>query len=311
MPKTPWTGSGARPLVSYAVGTHGLGPTCAPSYKLATGSEDELHLFGQALAKGWAVVVTDYEGLGTPGPHTYEAGRSMGHAMLDAARAAQSLRGAGLSRKSPVGLWGYSEGGFAAGWAAELENSYARELNVVGSAVGASPTDLRTVARLHDGGPASGLVLAAAVGLARAYPDAPFEEILTPEGKRMAAAISKQCVEEFVVNYALKKLSSYTTVDDPMAMPQWQAVLDDVELGTVAPKVPAMVYHSLGDELIPFTEGVRLQQSWCAGGATVQFQPAILGEHIVGAVTGSPLAVDYLAGRFAKKPAPNTCLGQP
>jgi len=310
VPKTPWP-NGPRPVVAYAVGTHGLGPTCAPSYKLVTGTEREYARFDQALAKGWAVVVTDYEGLGTPGPHTYVAGRSLGHAMLDAARAAQSLRGAGLSRKSAVGLWGYSEGGFAAGWAAELENGYAPELDVVGSAVGAAPADLKAMARVHDGGPASGLILAAAVGLAKAFPQAPFAEILTAEGKQMAKAIGKQCVEELTVNYAFKKLSSYTTVDDPMALPSWRAVLAAVRLGKGRPKAPAMIYHAPGDELVLFNQGVQLQQQWCAAGATVQFQPAVAGEHLTGAITGAPLAVDYLAGRFAKKPAPSTCLEQP
>ncbi|SNR65180.1 hypothetical protein SAMN06265360_11365 [Haloechinothrix alba] len=40
------TGPGAtRPLVSYAVGTHGLGPECAPSYLMAKGEESEYGLF--------------------------------------------------------------------------------------------------------------------------------------------------------------------------------------------------------------------------------------------------------------------------
>ncbi|MGH3739412.1 MAG: hypothetical protein ACRDT6_27990, partial [Micromonosporaceae bacterium] len=82
VPRVAWS-AGARPLVSYAVGTHGLGPECAPSYKLASGTEDESGAFGLALRRGWAVVVTDYEGLGTPGPHTYVAGPALGHAMLD------------------------------------------------------------------------------------------------------------------------------------------------------------------------------------------------------------------------------------
>src|SRR5258707_4444187 len=65
-----------RPLVVYSVGTHGLGPLCAPSYLLRLGLEQEEPLMAGALARGWAVMVTDYEGLGTPGPHTYAAGPS-------------------------------------------------------------------------------------------------------------------------------------------------------------------------------------------------------------------------------------------
>ncbi len=310
VPEREWA-DGPRPVVSYAVGTHGLGPECAPSYKMATGTENEFGLFGQALHRGWAVVVTDYEGLGTPGPHTYVAGRSLGHAMLDAARAAQHLPEAGLSSDGPVGLWGYSEGGLASGWAAELESGYAPELDVAGAAVGAAPADVEAMARVHDGGPASGLVLAGAVGLATAYPDTPFQEILTEEGKKAVAEISTQCVEEFSVNYAFRKLDSYTTVDDPMSLPEWQRVLHDIRLGSAAPDAPVMIYHSPTDELVLFDQALQLNGDWCDGGATVQFQPAVLGDHVVGAITGAPLAVDYLAGRFSGSDAPNTCVSGP
>ncbi|MQA12820.1 MAG: hypothetical protein GEV09_01235 [Pseudonocardiaceae bacterium] len=116
---TPWTG-GPRPLVTYAVGSHGLGPQCAPSYQMRQGQDPELGLISLALSRGWAVVVTDYEGSGTPGPHTYAAGHTTGQAVLDAARAAQRLPQAGLDPAGPVGVWGYSEGGIGASWAGEL-----------------------------------------------------------------------------------------------------------------------------------------------------------------------------------------------
>ncbi|MBA0127154.1 hypothetical protein H0B56_16510 [Haloechinothrix sp. YIM 98757] len=308
VPQEEWTGDGARPLVSYAVGTHGLGPECAPSYLMAKGEESEYSLFEQALARGWAVVVTDYEGLGTPGPHTYVAGRSLGHAQLDAARAAQNLGDANVDSDAPVGLWGYSEGGFATGWSAELAAGYAPELSTAGAAVGAAPADVGDVARLHDGGPASGLVLAGAVGLARAYPDAPFEEILNADGEEMAADISTMCTEELSQEYAFRELEEFTTVDDPMSLPEWQDVFADIRLGTAAPEAPALIYHSPADEVVPYDHGLRLHNDWCAAGSTVSFQ-TVAGDHVAAAVAGAPLAVEYLAGRFAGQQATSTCLG--
>jgi triacylglycerol lipase len=44
-------------------------------------------------ARGFAIVMTDYEGLGTPGMHTYANRIAEGNAMLDAARAAKNLPG--------------------------------------------------------------------------------------------------------------------------------------------------------------------------------------------------------------------------
>jgi hypothetical protein len=99
VPPTPWT-DGPRPLVTCAVGTHGIGDSCAPSYKLRTGTENEIALISQALFKGWAVVLTDYEGLGTPGTHTYATGQSEGRTVLDAARAASKVPGCLLRGRS-------------------------------------------------------------------------------------------------------------------------------------------------------------------------------------------------------------------
>ena len=164
-------------MLSYGVGVHGLGRDAAPSHLLRSGQEAELPLIERALAHGWAVAVSDGEGLGLPGPHTYGAGRAGGHALLDVARAAVRLVPE-LTPDSPVLLWGYSEGGRNAAWAAELQPTYAAELPLVGVAAGGVPADLYQTARAIDGGPYSGLNLAVLVGLAHAYDDPQLWSIL-------------------------------------------------------------------------------------------------------------------------------------
>lgn len=144
---------GKRPLVTFAVGTRGLGDTCAPSKTLANGTNYEAAIINSFLSRGWAVVVTDYQGLGTPGAHTYVVGRREGRSVLDAARAAQRLAGSGLDATTPVGVYGYSQGGGAAAWAAELAASYAPELDLKGVVEGGVPADLPAVASGLDGGP--------------------------------------------------------------------------------------------------------------------------------------------------------------
>ncbi len=63
------------PLIAYAIGTHGIGDDAAPSRLLSTGRDWEAGLMALVLARGNAVVVTDYQGLGTPGDHVYMVGR--------------------------------------------------------------------------------------------------------------------------------------------------------------------------------------------------------------------------------------------
>ena len=86
--------------------------------------EAELPLLESALKRGWVVAVTDGEGLGMRGPHTYGAGRPGGAAMLDIVRTAQALADS-VEPSAPVLIWGYSEGGRCAAWAAELQPTYA------------------------------------------------------------------------------------------------------------------------------------------------------------------------------------------
>lgn len=306
VPATPWAG-GPRPLVTYAVGSHGLGPQCAPSYQLRQGRDPELGLISLALSRGWAVVVTDYEGSGTAGPHTYAAGHTTGHAVLDAARAAQRLPQAGLDPAGPVGVWGYSEGGIGASWAGEMAPTYAPQLRIAGIASGGTPADLEPVVRHLDGGPFSGLALAGAVGLATAYPDLPWRSILTPQGKAAVERISTQCVAEFTREFTFRRLADLTTVDDPVALPQWQQVLDTNRLGTTAPAAPVLLYHAALDELIPVTVARQLATDYCARDATVRYVESPVDDHVTYAATAAPAAVTWLADRFARQPAPNTC----
>ncbi|MCT2582736.1 lipase [Actinophytocola sp. S1-96] len=306
VPRTPWSG-GPRPLVGYAVGTHGLGDECAPSYRLRTGTENEIALIGRALLAGWAVVLTDYEGLGTPGRHTYAVGRSEGHAVLDAVRAAARIPGAGVSPTAPVGLFGYSQGGQATAFAAELAPSYAPELNIVGVATGGVPADLAEVARFNDGNAGFSLVLAAAAGHDAAYADVPFEEILDERGRAAVSRVREACTVELATIAPFGRIADFVTVPDPLPDPRWVARLAENSAGTRVPAAPVYLYHGTLDEVVPFAVGEELRSAWCARGAEVRWQPIPLAEHILGVSVGGPAALTWLGDRFADRPTTSNC----
>ncbi len=102
-----------RPIVAFAPGTQGLADQCAPSRQMAEGTEYEALPVKGLLDEGYAVVVTDYQGLGTSGAHTYLNREVQGRTVLDSVRAAQRLTAAGLPAAGPVALCGYSQGGGA------------------------------------------------------------------------------------------------------------------------------------------------------------------------------------------------------
>ena len=301
VPKMPYP-AGPRPLVSYQPATDSLGDRCNPSYKLRAGTEAELPLMMQALGRGWAVVVTDYEGP----DNAFGAGRMAGHGVLDGIRGAEALPGTGLAgRETPVGLWGYSGGGLATSWAAELQAGYAPELAVAGAASGGTPSDMVAAARQIDGTIASGLVLLASTGLTRAYPE--MLSLLNDRGRAMIREIADMCVGDAVSRYPNRHLNEFTVSRDPLAEPVAVKVMEYNHLGRLTPKAPVLLYHSILDELIPYPTVRTLQADWCKGGGHVTLYSDALSEHSSLAVSGAPLAVNYLASRFAGVDVPATC----
>ncbi|KOU38124.1 lipase family protein [Streptomyces sp. WM6378] len=298
--------TGPRPVVTYAVGTVGLGDSCAPSANFPYGTAVEATLINQVVQKGWAVAVTDYEGLGTPGDHTYTVGRAEGTAMLDAARAAERLGIPGVDANSPVGIMGYSQGGQASSWAAELHDSYAPELKVKGTATGGVPADLMKVAASNDGGLGSGLIFMAAAGQDAAFPELKLDSYLNPAGKALVDYFKNNCVAIDTTVGSFKHVTDLT-VKNPLEQPDWQARLAESKLGTHRPDAPVYLYHGTVDELIPYAVGRQLRSDWCAKGANVEWHALPLLGHIGGVTVGGVPAANWLADRFAGKPTSSNC----
>jgi pimeloyl-ACP methyl ester carboxylesterase len=108
--------AGGFPIVSWAHGTVGSADTCAPSRDYDTAPTHPYNayphlLLNKFLEERWAVVMTDYEGLGTAGPHPYLLGKSEANGILDIVLAARQLH-PDLSTR--LAIVGHSQGGQAA-----------------------------------------------------------------------------------------------------------------------------------------------------------------------------------------------------
>ncbi|MCL2534196.1 MAG: lipase family protein [Nocardiaceae bacterium] len=328
----PWSGGGSRPLVVLAPGTQGQGDQCAPS-KLFTdlihysppldfAVEYEVAQAYALLSRGMDVVVVDYEGLGTDGMHTYVDRRAEGHAVLDAARAVKSLPGSRIGDDSPIGLWGYSQGGGAVASATEMQASYAPELNVRGTFAGGPPADLRSVAAALDGGLAAGLLGYAVNSIYAEYPEtrAEIDGALSPAGRATLDDIATQCVPETIARYGLHRTSEWTRDGRSIAelidaLPSVRAVVDEQRIGRSAPRSPVLIVQGRNDDVIPHAQAQQLAADWCGLGATVDFSteeiPPIAPGFVVGhglpMVTGMSRALDWMTDRLAGVPAPSTC----
>jgi pimeloyl-ACP methyl ester carboxylesterase len=299
-----------RVLVSYQVAYDALTLRCAPSQSLVRGRSLEQLQIDSALRQGWVLSIPDYEGLDSH----WGAARNSGQGVLDAVRAAQAFAPLGLpGANTRVGLIGYSGGGLATAWAAQLAPDYAPELKLVGASAGGVPVDLANVARKVDGGFFSGLYLTMVVALTRAYPEIPVDHYINERGRAMIDKANEACVGQFLTGaretllaFPFERMSDYVTVPDLLSEPPVRKVVEANRLGATAPKVPLHVYQARYDQVMPRDDVEQWVSKVCKAGTPVQYRNFI-SAHISGMAVGYPAARDFLADRFAGKPAPSTC----
>jgi pimeloyl-ACP methyl ester carboxylesterase len=309
VPNSPWIGLGKRPIISYAAGTQGLADRCAPSRLFSEGLEYEGIGVAKLLARGYAVAMTDYEGLGTAGVHTYMDRVAQGRAVLDVARAAQRLGLAGINKDNPIGLEGYSQGGGAAASAAELASSYAPELKIKGAIVGAVPAELGAVANNLEGSMWSAFSFFALRGMAESY-DIDITGYLNAEGRRTFSEVEQDCVFDLFDN-AFKNSKTLSADGRPMAeimkAEPFKSIIEAQRIGTIKPNVPVLVDHSLLDDTIPHKLGKDMAKSWCKKGANVRFVSNVAPLHVGGMLPHWAQDSLFWEARFSGIPQLSNC----
>ena len=141
---------GGWPVITWDHGTTGIADVCAPSRDTADNPAHAYDayiypLLDSWLKAGYAVVRTDYEGLGTPGVHPYLIGSSEARSTLDIVRAARQLD---PQLSANVIIAGHSQGGQAALFAAALAPTWTPELHVHGTVAFAPASHLAEQAPL-------------------------------------------------------------------------------------------------------------------------------------------------------------------
>jgi pimeloyl-ACP methyl ester carboxylesterase len=303
--------AGGWPIVSWAHGTTGDAPRCTPSRD--TGTErvhDYLKVVHAALdtlvAHGYAVVQTDYQGQGTPGPHPYLVGEAEGRDVVDIVRAARRLDPTLGSR---FVVAGHSEGGMAALFAASLAPAWAPELKLLGVAAFAPASHLdllvtfmHTYDRALEAAEFGSLLVAA---YAQTYPDVKPESFLTPDAYAKLAETKTRCVFDDPGFWATTPPASTFRPGADIEPLVAAAAKNDPAALHIA--VPALLLQGDADDTVmpQLTEAVR--KKLCASGATIDLV-SYSGQGHIGVVTpGMPDALAWFDARFSGKPAPSTC----
>ncbi|RAV32988.1 lipase family protein [Corynebacterium heidelbergense] len=330
-PVAPWKGKGPTPTIVFAPGTRGEADICAPSREagllaginpgnLSLGLDYELPFMYIASAMGIRVVATDLIGLGTPGAHTYVNTRDEAHATLDAARA--GLAAMKLPADSPVGFYGYSQGGGATAAAAEFAGEYAPDLDIKGTYAGAPPSNLYEVAKAVDGNAIAGVLGYVLNGELEREPQLSYlvDQEFNEKGKRFLQETKDRCIVDTVGSYAFTDTRTLTKTGESFnqlldRLPDLRAIVDAQILGKRKLNAPMLVVNGRADDTIPFGQARQMAADYCSSGGKVQFVaseiPPILPKaavnHALPMIEQLPTSYGYLIDRFNDVPAPSNC----
>ncbi|ORB59767.1 triacylglycerol lipase [Mycobacteroides saopaulense] len=272
-------------------------------------TQNEIMLSVAALARGWIVTIPDHEG-----PQgLWMAARQPGYHILDALRATLASAGnegiPALRPSNPVAVWGFSGGGTASAWAAEMAPEYAPDLNLVGALIGGPAALPGPLVQFHSGRFASGLIPPVLAAFMMANPAARdyLSAHLTPEGRRIIDKAKRVSLVESVARWPRKDFDKLVDrpLDSIMAAPEISSITDEMRLGQRGPHAPVYLYHAVHDQLLPIAASDRLARDYIAAGTHVTYRRDRSTEHILLAVLGGSDALGWLAARIAGKPLPS------
>jgi alpha-beta hydrolase superfamily lysophospholipase len=301
---------GGWPLLAWAHGTTGVASKCAPSIDDPHRGLDRVPELDALVAAGTIVAITDYPGLGTPGPHPYLVGESEGRSVLDSVRAARSLLGAQASTTTAV--YGHSQGGHSALFADQLAASYAPELDVVGVAAMAPPTDLADLLDADVKEPAGAVLTALALtSWSRYYPDTDPATIVHGISLPLVERVGQRCIATTAQGFTdapeIVALGVRFLSHDPATAPGWGARLTQNAPTAMSTSIPLLVSQGLTDTLVrpPVTESFVTQQ--CAAGVGIELDTyATAGHFQVRTVAAAPVR-DWLLARLRGTPVAPGC----
>ncbi|WP_405160049.1 lipase family protein [Nocardia sp. NBC_01499] len=280
---------GEKKLISYQEANDSVGWSCHPSTQWTGGdpldgsSWSALGPLALMFDKGYAVMISDVGNDGDHKPHGVFAGKFAAHAQLDGVRAALGHRDAGLDPNAPVALFGIAGGGVGAAFSAELQPTYAPELDVKSAVLEGMVVNPRNFMRVADGSVGSGFALATLLGLEPAYPEMDVNAKLNPAGVGLANAFRTQCQTPAYFGLPFLPLNTlFNSGLSPADEPAFQRAFEENTLGrSGTPKAKVAITSCAADDspmsLVPAKDSRELADTYRAGGTDVTYQPTDCG----------------------------------
>ncbi|MBX3313168.1 MAG: hypothetical protein KF906_02520 [Actinobacteria bacterium] len=283
------------PVVAYAHGTTGIASKCAPS---------RLPLEPPSYGVEGVRVATDYIGLGPVGEvHSYLSATAEGNAMIDAVRAARSIADAHAGTRWVV--VGHSQGGHGAlvtmDRAGELPDM--ELLGTVALAPGAEFTktfgdevQLRIITTM---------VL---IGGRDEWPDSDPADYLSPEALAAGEEVTRDaCLDTIISTMLPLAAGDDFYVHEPDDGPAREFMVANDPTPEASPS-PLLLMTGTADIIVVPDRVRSLRDRLCSIGQVLEYGELEGVDHGGEPAAAAPTVEQWLADRFAGRPAPNSCL---
>jgi len=300
--------AGGWPLIAWAHGTLGVADVCAPSW--AGHKPRDATYINRWLQQGFAVVATDYQGLGGPGPHPYLFWEAEGRSVLDAVRAALAANRGTIANE--LVITGQSQGSASSIGASRIAPTYAPELKLRATiATGVLPefpdgpiklpellagmgttryTMLRLVGgSLRDGGPSA-------------------DELVTEQARPLLTMARETCgdgIRAYEQQHGIDMRNAFTVTPTQLNA----LLLPATEMSMVRMPAPMFLGTGLADRTIPPQHQYAAAAALCAAGNPLVWKtyPGITHNGGVNAAFDDELV--FVRSALAGRPMPSNCDG--
>lgn len=294
--------AGGWPVVAWAHGTSGVARECAPSL-MRDAYYGELGLSDLLLA-GFAIVATDYHGLGSEGAHLYI---NKGSQALDVLYSVPAARKAVPSLGRRWVSDGHSQGGLASWGVAELE-SQRNDPDYLGSVSVSGAAELLGFLAYLDDHPAMTLYLPwAAAGIQARFDGFKPDSLLTPAVMaQYPAVIDHGCWYAGYVTFKDTAKHAALRADwrQNAYVKRWA---DENVLGKIRVSKPLLVITGEADQTVAI-DGVRSTvMRACRAGSTLLFHSYPGLDHTPAMTQSVTEQIAFMRARFAGEPFAAAC----
>lgn len=308
---------GGWPVISFTHGTVGLTAPCGPSRDNPGGPEHTYvkafaGLLDKLVAQGYAVVATDYQGLGVSGFHPFFQGVPNAKNALDMVRAARAVEPE-IGKKYAV--IGHSQGGQADLFTAAIGRTYAPELDLVGNvafAPGSHIAERLDAVRASDKVElALPYVLYVLTSYANIDPSIDLSRILSAKAVSHLPDLKAGCMTQtLTTGYWSDARAKDQFLRDP-ALAAFLAKAKENEPGGLSIPVPTLIIQGTADVTVRPQDTDSLASELCTRGNAVIYLPMAGSDHDGVLDSGAQDALAFIGARFAGTAAASSCANLP